>query len=299
MPAVRKILGKSDYRAHEGINSGGANAVFWVETIEKRNDGLVVVRNVTEKAKRKVPDVVKPVEPDLLYPLLKASDVRRWKSKPVLSIIVTHKPGMRLNAIPLREMQEKLPRTYAYLKAFEPMLRERGGWEVKQAMAAGKPFYCMSEVGDYTFAPWRVGWPNIATELCAAVISEVGGRLVIPQHIVTLVACDCEVEAHYLCATVNSSPVNYAAKAYSQEGGKSFGDPHLLEHIGIPKFDPNDKVHKQLAELSMQAHEVAKKGDEKVVAGIEAQVDLESAKLWNLSTSDLAEIQRSLRELAE
>jgi hypothetical protein len=34
-------------------------------------------------------------------------------------------------------------------------------------------------------------------------------------------------------------------------------------------------------------------------AGIEAQVDLESAKLWNLSASDLAEIQRSLRELRE
>jgi hypothetical protein len=31
-------------------------------------------------------------------------------------------------------------------------------------------------------------------------------------------------------------------------------------------------------------------------AGIEAQVDLESAKLWNLSASDLAEIQRSLAE---
>ena len=39
--------------------------------------------------------------------------------------------------------------------------------------------------------------------------------------------------------------------------------------------------------------------DEKAVAEIEAQVDLESAKLWNLSASDLAEIQRSLEELIE
>jgi len=34
-------------------------------------------------------------------------------------------------------------------------------------------------------------------------------------------------------------------------------------------------------------------------AGIESRVDLESAKLWNLSPSDLAEIQRSLKELTE
>jgi len=31
----------------------------------------------------------------------------------------------------------------------------------------------------------------------------------------------------------------------------------------------------------------------------EAQVDFESAKLWNLTPSDLAEIQRSLKELTE
>jgi hypothetical protein len=30
-----------------------------------------------------------------------------------------------------------------------------------------------------------------------------------------------------------------------------------------------------------------------------SEVDLESAKLWNLSASDLAEIQRSLKELTE
>jgi hypothetical protein len=31
---------------------------------------------------------------------------------------------------------------------------------------------------------------------------------------------------------------------------------------------------------------------------VEAEVDVESAKLWNLSASDLAEIQRSLKELS-
>jgi hypothetical protein len=35
------------------------------------------------------------------------------------------------------------------------------------------------------------------------------------------------------------------------------------------------------------------------LAEIEAEVDVESARLWNLSASDLAEIQRSLDELVE
>ena len=40
-------------------------------------------------------------------------------------------------------------------------------------------------------------------------------------------------------------------------------------------------------------------GRKEAVAEIESQVDLESAKLWSLSASDLAEIQRSLKELTE
>ena len=32
---------------------------------------------------------------------------------------------------------------------------------------------------------------------------------------------------------------------------------------------------------------------------VEIQIDLESAKLWNLSPSDLAEIQRAMKELTE
>jgi methylase of polypeptide subunit release factors len=78
--AVRKVLGKSDYEAHEGINTGGANAVYWVDIVYKRPDGLVVVRNITEGAKVKVDEVTETIEPDLLYPLLRGRDVQRWRS---------------------------------------------------------------------------------------------------------------------------------------------------------------------------------------------------------------------------
>ncbi len=71
----------------------------------------------------------------------------------------------------------------------------------------------------------------------------------------------------------------------------------------LSRFTIEDK---RLAELSMQAHELARTpaGSEpsavsRELQAVEAQVDLESAKLWNLSASDLAEIQRSLKELTE
>jgi hypothetical protein len=64
--------------------------------------------------------------------------------------------------------------------------------------------------------------------------------------------------------------------------------------------------YKRMAELSMQAHELAKtpardkpQASSRKLEEVEAEVDLESAQLWNLTASDLAEIQRSLKELTE
>jgi hypothetical protein len=112
---------------------------------------------------------------------------------------------------------------------------------------------------------------------------------------VTLVECSSANEAHYICALVNSSPFQFAAISYSQEGGKSMGSMHILEHIRIPRFDPNNPVHCRLAELSKQAHQAAV-GAQGVapLEQIESEIDLWAAKLWDLSDDELRDIQQSL-----
>ena len=72
-------LGPSDYAAHLGANSGGANAIYWLELLGKQGDA-VLVRNLAARAKRNVPVGEHLVEPDLLYPLLRWGDVRRWSA---------------------------------------------------------------------------------------------------------------------------------------------------------------------------------------------------------------------------
>jgi hypothetical protein len=161
----------------------------------------------------------------------------------------------------------------------------------------GAPFYTMFSVGNYTFAPWKVVWPNIASSLEAAVIGYKDGKPILPQHIVTLVACENQQEAHYLCALINSTPLNFAARAYSQAGGKSFGDPHILENIRIPRFDPQNPLHQRLAELSEEAHSAALRDDDKRIREIEGEIDRLAAEIWGLSEEELREIQRNLKEL--
>ncbi|RMH31858.1 MAG: SAM-dependent DNA methyltransferase [Acidobacteria bacterium] len=296
LSAVRKVLGRSDYKAHLGANTGGANAVYWVELKGTLPDGLVIVRNITEGAKIKINNVNKPIEPALLYPLLRGGDIQRWQAKPSAWIIVPQDPKNPARAYPESRMQKDYIKTYGYLKSFEQELRNRSGW--KQILSKKESeFYGIMDVGTYTFAPWKVVWPNIASSLVAAVIGEHDGKPVVPQHIVTLVACKTAEEAHYVCALVNSSLANFVAKVYSQEGGKSFGTPHILEHIRIPLYDPSKDVHQQLSKLSQKAHATAEAGNEAALIQIEADIDQAAAELWGLTDDELKVIQQSLAEL--
>jgi len=279
---ARKVIGKSDYVAHEGSNPGGASAVYWLELIEELSDGLLV-RNRPELAKIKVPETMVELEPDLVFPLLRLGDLKRWSPQPSAHILMVQDPEAR-RGVDVELMQRDYPRTYAYLKDFEGLLRSRAAFKryftkpgPGGAVDTG-PFYSMFNIGPYTFAPWKVVWGGIGSDVIAAVIE----KNVVPQHTVTLVGVEDRIEAHYICALLNSVPFRYAAIAYSQAGGKSFGTPHLLENVRIPKYDPQDEVHQRLAMLSEKAHAAELETDSMVEA-----IDETAASIWGISSEEL------------
>jgi SAM-dependent methyltransferase len=294
LKAIRRILGKSDYEAHAGVYTGGANAVYWVEIVIKRPDGLVVVRNLTEGARVKVREVVEPIEPDLLYPLLRGRDVQRWRAEPSAYIIVTRYPGSKEKAIGPTELGSRFPRTFGYLRQFEDVLLARKDGVLRRSMKASTPFYAMAAVGAYAFAPWKAVWREQASSMTASVVGGKEGKPVIADHKCMSVDCSTEGEAHYVCALLNSSLVVAAVLGYAVEIQM---DPHILGNIRIPRLDPENRIHQCLAKLSAQAHEAARRNDLQALRRIEAEVDRQAARLWGLTDQELAEIQRSLQEL--
>lgn len=91
LKAIKKILGQSDYRAYAGVCTW-ANAVYWINIVTQRPDGLVVISNVTEGAKRKVESIQTTIEADLIYPLLRGRDIKRWQATPSCYILLPHTP---------------------------------------------------------------------------------------------------------------------------------------------------------------------------------------------------------------
>lgn len=301
---VRKMLDSSDYEAHAGAYSGGANAVYWLQKIQDRRDGTVLVKNWTEGAKREADEVQAVLEGDYVFPLLRNSHVRRWKAESSGHILVVQDPEER-KGIDEEELQKACIQTWKYLKNFEKLLRSRAAFKryytrkKNGRVEETAPFYSMFDVGTYTFSRYKVVWPNMGNRLDAAVVSELDGKPIVPQHIVSMVAVHTLDEGHYIAALINSTPFQFAAFSYSQAGGKSFGTPHLLENIRIPKYDSSDKTHKELSKLSREAHRAASNGDTEALREIEHKVDKAAADVWELSRPELDEIKRCHTEITK
>jgi hypothetical protein len=295
------LVGRSDYTAHLGANSGGANAVYWLTPIV-RGDGGILVRSAVER-KRQSTAEEHVIEPDLLYPLLRWGDVARYRALPSAAILLTQDVATR-SGIEQSVMQRKYPRTHAYMKQYEQQLCSRAAWRRYQV---GKPFYSMYNVGPYTVAPIKVVWRRMDRLIRAAVVEEadyplLGRRTAIPQETCVLIAVDTADEAHYICAVLNSALVGFLVGAHSVGGGKGFGTPSILDYIKLKRYNPQERRHHELAGLGRSARAATA---ERAIAGNDAAAELDEiqhaidrsvADLWGLSEKEGKEICKHYKD---
>jgi hypothetical protein len=278
---MEDLIGPSDYTAHLGANTGGANGVYWLELLGHA-DGGIRVRNIPQKGKTDVDLVEAVIELDLVYPLLRWGDIARYAVQPNYYLLLAQDCVAR-TGIDAALMREKYPRTLAYLQRFESQLCSRAAYRRYQE---GCPFYSMYNVGPYTTAPIKVIWRRMDRRMNAAVATTVdnpllGRRPVIPQETCVMIACDSLEEAHYLCAVLNSSLVNYIVQSHSVRGGKGFGTPSMLTYLNLRRFDHLNTVHQELANCSKAAHR-------EISPEIETRINRLVAELYGLNADKTA-----------
>ena len=301
LSGVRKVIGKSDYRAYEGVNTGGLNGCYWIRVLNEQPNGELLFENSHDIGKIKVRHVQTVIEPDLVYSLMRGRNVQRWSADPSVYIILAQDPETR-KGIPEAVMKKRWPKTYGYLKQFEgsrqrPVrgtLRGRATHAVRGPIQKGAPFYIMFGVGPYTMANWKVVWPEVGHSVRASVV---GPSMIeklkpsLPSHSVVAVSCSSESEAHFIAGMLNSSPATAAVAAYIV----LHPSPHILDNIAIPRFTTRDIVHNRIAELSRKCHEATANGTP--LRALEAQVDNAAAEAWGITDAELRSIQNTCSEL--
>ena len=270
--------------------------------MEKRPNGELLIEKLHDVGKIKVKHVQTVIEPDLVYQLLRGRDVQRWHAEPSAHIILANRTD-KLAGIPEPEMKRRWPKTFAYLKQFEGdpktpkrgTLRGRSGY--KQYFKPTDPFYSMYNVGPYTMAKWKVYWTRVSTEVSAAVAGGRKGNPLLSVETATFVPFEKETEAHCFAALMNSSPCRCTIENYSSKSTGSFGSPHILTNVSIPRFDRQDPIHKHLSDLSRQCHAAAQKNNEAEITALGAKIDEEAAKIWGISDAELKAIQKALADI--
>ena len=296
---TESLFGPSDYQAHLGANSGGANGVFWLSLAddapgrEPLPPGSVCVRNTPAKARKPLQAVRQAVEADLVYPLLRWGDVARYRAVPGAYLLLTQDVHTRRGiAEPL--MRSRWPLAYAYLERFRAVLAGRSAYRRYQSDAA---FYSMYDVGPYTLAPIKVVWRRMDRRINAAVVERhddprLGPKAVVPQETCVLIAADSPDEAHYLCAVLNGVVAGFLVGSHSVRGGKGFGTPSVLEYLRLRRFDAGQPIHTELAAAGRQAHRLAAEGRE--LCDVQRAIDRLAARLWDLSDDDLRQVREAV-----
>jgi N-6 DNA Methylase len=287
---LRKIAetGQPVYTAHAGVYAG-LNGVYWVEIDGSSDkDGTIPVHNLHDVGKSAIPKEYGRVEAELVHPLIRGADIRRWVAGPSAHLLFLQDP-VRKRGISGPEMKKRFPCALDFISRFETQLRARRGLRSLLADGSGAPFWSMFGVGDYTLSEHKVVWKDQAADFAAAVLPG-GEPFPLPNHKVMLVATESDAEAHYICAALNSTPARAFVAAYTVETAIS---THVLSNIRVPRFDPDRPEHTALEAASRAAHAAVEAGKEPD----QAAVDIAAGKLWGLTKTEVSSTRAFLDRL--
>ena len=297
--ALEKVTKASSYRAYAGTYTG-ADGIYLVKPLKQQGD-TTLVENLALTAKKEQEKVKAVIEEKLLYPVLRGRDVGKWHSKPELELIMPHDPE---GAKVYNESTMKIdfPKAYGYLLSFKPALARR---TIKPFLGDKKrtlPFYTLDNMGERTFAKYKVVWKHISGKVSGkavlecAVVAKAGDRPTLTTHGLMFIPLQDEDEAHYVCAVLNSSVAHLIVMSYALEVHLT---TDVLKYVYVPTFDKTDKTHIELSRLSREAHSIVRMGrvDEGRLTRVEKEIDRITAGLYKLTDSDQAEIARNLKVL--
>jgi len=279
---LSKIKGENYYSPHSGayISPYG---VFWLKIKQVLSGEKLLIQNLVEKGKTQINSVEDTIESNLVYPALRGSDIQRWGYISSIYVLLTQDPSKRE---PYSEeiMKSEWPKTYGYLTKFKEILLNRASKALKDLMEKSA-FYAVFGVASYTMSNYKVAWKRMTNDLIACVVSQfktpIGYKTIIPLETTALIGTDSESEAHYLCAIINSTSVREFIKSFSS-AGRGFGTPSVMENVEIPKFDPKNRLHQKLADISKRCHQLKSEDKDIEIAKSEKENDELVKKLFGI-----------------
>ncbi len=257
--ACKLLFGPSTWvNGRKGITTD-LNGVYFVEIIDSNADeGIVKVRTRPHEGKTDLGNAREFwVEADSLYPLAKgAGDLHPCYFLPE-SELYAFVPNKGINKAALNFAADTYsthtnPKTFKFFKAYKSFLESRSTFKTRMKSA---PFFAIYNVGDYTFAPYKVIWAEMTGDFSAAVVElgmvpGYGPRVYVPDHKLYFADFSEPEPAYFLCGLLHAEIIKEMIEAHNVS--TNMGD--IFKHVSLPCFDADDVNHIKLAELVKKAH---------------------------------------------
>ncbi len=169
------ILGKSDYVWRNGLKHDAS------KIMEFSNNENTLINGYGKKVN---------IDDDLIYPLLKSSDIANGKiNKPKKYVLVTqHFIGEDTNIIKMM-----YPKTWVYLEQNQEPLNNR-----KSAIYRNKPKYSIFSVGDYTFSKYKIAISSLYKKIDFKIVGTYNNKPFIVDDTCNFIPCVSYDEALFI-----------------------------------------------------------------------------------------------------
>lgn len=173
----------------------GTGLKGWRSGIKHDSSQLFELRGEPDKLIIGLGEVV-DLEPDVLFPLLKSSDLAA-RRQPRLWMVV---PQQTMGDDPSR-LQIDAPKTWHYLTKHADLLDKR-----KSSIYNNRPRFSIFWVGSYSFAPWKIAISGLYKKLEFVKVRPYQGRPAVLDDTCYFFPCDSAEECDLLYELVISDP---------------------------------------------------------------------------------------------
>ena len=237
--------------AREGINTRGANGIFFVDAY-LRNGQIFITNRRSDGRNDGVDEITQSVEPDYLYPLLRGENVDRFVARPDHFVLVPHASNDPVDPVPFRNLPV---RTREFFAHFRTQLSERK--KFRNFDPAQGPWHGLYSVLSATFSSYKVVRREMHNGCVAAAVSSAqlpdqSVAVIIPDHKLFLIPCSSMEEADFVSGFLNSEVANFIVASYVVTTGIS---THILQRVPMPRFDASNPLHVRLSEVSREFRE--------------------------------------------
>lgn len=260
---MKNLVGKCVYRGRVGLGLYPKEA-FLLEIdneMELQDKELVWVNNYKNtKSERKVSKSPSIIERKMLCPVIEGPNIGKFEISNIKYFApFAYKKEDVKKPISVQELQKMAPYLLDYYKSIKSDIKKT---EYNQRIQGKKgEFYSITRVGEYTFAKNKVIFRN-NTKWNAAVIDE-DDPIYKEYSMYLLLDHACSIsqtrdgrnitkeEAHYICSILNSELVEKYIIGSSDKRSFKSDIP-----IRIEEYNSSNPLHKELADISVKAHEV-------------------------------------------